>query len=179
MTTTQTNIAFACDKVLCAGDHEGTGIEGTCLLNAPSILTDHAEKVVRIRNPEHRAKAEAFWAGLAERRKLLGHCCRCGKEHAGKFRQCDPCRKRVAALKLKRKANGMTLAVCVSMVQQCRREVTKLREFIKQVRRTKWNSYNRGYAAGKKCGLTLAKYHDAYPRLSKQELAAINHAYAQ
>ena len=65
----------------------------------------------------------------------------------------------------------------VAIVKQCRREVTKLRELIKQVRRTKWNGYNRGYTAGKKHGLEVAKYHGTLPEISKQEAAQISHAY--
>ena len=131
----------------------------------------------RIRNPEHRAKAEAFWQNLKSRRQQPGNCCRCGRSHAGSFRQCDPCRQRVAASKLKRQAKALTLADCVAMVRQCRREVTKLREIIKQMRRVKSNAYGRGYVAGTKHGITVAKYHDTVPDISGQELAQINHAY--
>jgi hypothetical protein len=80
-------------------------------------------------------------------------------------------------LKAKRLAEGMTLAQCIAMVLQCRKEVTKLREMLKSVQRENRSRYATGYRAGKKHGLEQAKYADAYPVISKQELAQINHAY--
>lgn len=139
------------------------------------IENNHA---IRIRNPEHRAKAERFWASLSAKRKQPGHCCRCGRPHDGKFRQCDPCRVRVKIAKAKRQSKEITLAECVAMVLQCRREVTKLREIIKQMQRAKSNAYNRGFKAGKKHGIELSKYDGAYPVITPQELATMNHAYA-
>lgn len=155
----------------------GLSLEGGALTHALSPNGNGVGNSLRIRNPEHRAKAERFWENLSAKRKQPGNCCRCGKPHDGEYRQCDKCRVRVAALKSKRQAKGMTLAECVVMVNQCRREVTKLRELIKQVRRTKWNAYNRGYTAGKKHGLEVEKYHNTLPEISKQELATMNHAY--
>jgi len=149
------------------------------LTRALTLNTAADGKLLRKRNPEHRAKAEKFWAALTAKRKQAGNCCRCGKPHNGQYRQCDPYRKRVAELKSKRRVKQMTMAECMTMVIQCRREVTKLREVIKQIRRTKWNGYNRGWTTGKKHGLELAKYADTMPTISKQELATMSAAYSR
>ena len=61
----------------------------------------------------------------------------------------------------------------VAIVKQCRREVTKLREIIKQMQRAHRYKYRRQWQQKR----TLKKYADAYPEISKQELAQINHAY--
>lgn len=156
----------------------GLSIEGDGTTRVLSNITDLGRgKSVRIRNPQHRAKAERFWNTLTEQRKLPGHCCRCGRPHAGLFRQCDRCRERVANAKARRQAKELTLAHCVAMVRQCRREVTKLREIIKQRQRTERMTYSKGYARGLKTGREARKYHDAFPTISRQELAQINHAF--
>lgn len=67
----------------------------------------------------------------------------------------------------------MDMAGCVAMVLQCRREVTKLREIIKQMKRHYEYRRNKRWQARR----TLRKYADAYPTASKQELAEISHAY--
>lgn len=151
----------------------GLSLEGGALTHALSPNGNGVGKSLRIRNPEHRAKAEAFWTRLTEKRKQPGNCCRCGKPHAGQYRQCDPCRVRVAALKAKRQMKEMTLAECVAMVKQCRREVSKLREIIKQMKRHYEYRRNKRWQAKR----TLRKYADAYPQISKQEAAQISHAY--
>lgn len=157
--------------------HSAAGLilEGMGDLTRAPVITDiGGGKSIRIRNPEHRAKAEAFWSKLSEKRKQPGNCCRCGKPHGGQFRQCDPCRKRVAELKAKRQVKTMDMAECVAMVKQCRREMTKLREIIKQMKRHyEYRRNKRG-----KVRRTLRKYADAYSQISKQEAAQISHAYA-
>jgi len=132
---------------------------------------------VRIRNPKHRAKAEAFWSRLAEKRKQPGNCCRCGKPHAGEFRQCDPCRLRVAQLKAKRAAKGIDLAGCVAMCLQMRREVTRLRESFKNARRRRHNAYNLGWRRGRKEWREANHYADSLPTISLQEAACISHSF--
>jgi hypothetical protein len=107
-------------------------------------------------------------------RKLPGHCCRCGKPHAGQFRQCDPCRVRVAQAKAKRAAKKITLVLLAAEVKQCRREVSKLREIIKQMQRAVNRAYGRHYRERR----TLRKYADAWPTITPQELATMNHAYS-
>jgi len=151
----------------------GLSLESGALTHALSPNGNGVGHSLRIRNPEHRAKAEAFWSRLSEKRKQPGNCCRCGKPHNGEYRQCDPCRGRVAALKAKRQVKQMTLAECVAMVKQCRREVTKLREIIKQMKRHYEYRRNKHWQARR----TLHKYADAYPEISKQEAAHISHAY--
>lgn len=145
------------------------------LTRAPSLNGNGVGNFIRIRNPEHRAKAERFWDRLSEKRKEPGNCSRCGKPHSGKFRQCDKCRKRVAELKAKRRIKTMDMAQCVSMVVQCRREVTKLREIIKQMKR----HYEYRRQKNWKVRRTLRKYADAYPTASTQELASMSHAYTR
>ncbi|MBK8255599.1 MAG: hypothetical protein IPK82_23415 [Polyangiaceae bacterium] len=151
----------------------GLSLEGGALTHALSLNGNGVGHSIRIRNPEHRAKAERFWENLSAKRKQPGNCCRCGKPHDGEYRQCDPCRVRVAALKAKRQVKEMTLAECVVIVKQCRREVTKLREIIKQMKRHYEYRRNKRWQAKR----TLRKYADAYPQISKQEAAQISHAY--
>ena len=151
----------------------GLSVEGGALTHALSPNGNGVGHSVRIRNPEHRAKAEAFWTRLATQRKQPGNCCRCGKPRHGEFRQCDNCRKRVAVLKARRKVKALDIAGCVAMVLQCRREVTKLREIIKQMKRHYEYRRNKRWQAKR----TLLKYANAYPQMSKQELATISHRY--
>jgi hypothetical protein len=149
------------------------------LTRALTLNTAAVGKTLRIRKPEHRAKAEKFWSNLAANRKLPGHCSRCGKKHDGQFRQCDVCRKKLKAYKARRlvEREQYDPSKAMAMIHQMRRELTKLRELIQAVRRTKWNGYNRGYRVGTKHGLELAKYADTLPSISKQELSTMNHAY--
>lgn len=151
----------------------GLSLEGGAPTHALSPNGSGVGKSIRIRNQAHRAKAEAFWTRLAEKRKQPGNCCRCGNPHNGEYRQCDECRVRVAELKAKRKVKAMDMAGCVAMVLQCRREVTKLREIIKQMKRHYEYRRNKRWQTRR----TLRKYADAYPTVSKQELAEISHAY--
>lgn len=144
---------------------------------APSQSAGSGLSAVRIRNPEHRAKAVRFWDNLAAKRKLPGHCCRCGKPHGGEFRQCDPCRVRVANAKARRQTKELTLAHCVVMVKQCRKETTKLRMLIKQMQTAQRRDYTRGYQRGIKTGREQGRYGDTIHSLTAQELSQISHRY--
>ena len=122
-----------------------------------------------------RAKAEAFWSALAERRKQPGNCVRCGKPNAAETRQCPKCLAYQAKYRgrLQDKNEKLTAGMVVAIVKQCRREVTKLREIIKQMQRAHRAKNHRQWQQKR----TLKKYADAYPEISKQELSQINHAY--
>jgi negative regulator of sigma E activity len=64
------------------------------------------------------------------------------------------------------------------MVRQCRREVTKLREIIKQMQRARRSEYQRGYLRGRKTGLDAGRYGDTLPQSATyEELAAMSHRY--
>jgi len=154
----------------------GTVLEvGDELTRVPVITDLGGGKSIRIRSPEHRAKAESFWARLKVRRKQPGNCSRCGRPHTGEKKQCLRCleyqgkyRGRIADKNMK-----LTAGQVVAMVKQMRREVTKLREIIKQMQRADRRHYQRAYTRRK----TVEKYHDAYPEISKQELSTMNHRY--
>lgn len=145
------------------------------LTRALTLNTAAVGKLLRIRNPEHRAKAEKFWSNLAANRKLPGHCSRCGKKHDGQFRQCDVCREKLKHYKARRlvRREEYDPTKAMAMIYQMRREVTKLREIIKQMHRAK----NRKYQRDRKQRKTLEKYHDAYPTITKQELSTMSSAY--
>jgi hypothetical protein len=80
----------------------------------------------------------------------------------------------VAQAKAKRAAKGMTLAELNREVRQCRREVTKLREIIKQMQRASNRAYGRSYKERR----TMRKYAAAWPTITAQELSTMNHAYS-
>jgi len=153
----------------------GLSIEdGDGLTRLPNITVSGGGQS-RPRSPEHRAKAEAFWSALAERRKQPGNCVRCGKPNTAETRQCPKCLAYQAKYRgrLQDKNEKLTAGMVVAIVKQCRREVTKLREIIKQMQRAHRAKNHRQWQQKR----TLKKYADAYPEISKQELASINHAY--
>jgi hypothetical protein len=163
----QTRVATA------SGLSNGNGAELTRVHANITVIV--GGKSQRPRDPEHRAKAEAFWSALAERRKQPGNCVRCGKPNAAETRQCPKCLAYQAKYRgrLQDKNEKLTAGMVVAIVKQCRREVTKLREIIKQMQRAHRAKNHRQWKQKR----TIQKYADAYPEISKQELSQINHAY--
>ncbi len=84
------------------------------------------------RTPERIAKAQAFHAQLAARRKDATRCPRCGNARGAEFRTCDRCREKVRKLKLRAKGvavlkGGEYLpADLAAMVLQMRREMDRM-----------------------------------------------------
>ena len=148
---------------------------GAGLTRAPNITVTGGGQSQRQRDPEHRAKAEAFLSALAERRKQPGNCGRCGKPNSAETRQCPKCLAYQAKYRgrLQDKNEKLTAGMVVAIVKQCRREVTKLREIIKQMQRAHRAKNHRQWKEKR----TIKKYADAYSEISKQELSQINHAY--
>lgn len=126
-------------------------------------------------SPKRAAKRTRFFAALTERRQQPGHCCRCGRKHDGKTKQCEKCLAYQARYRgrLADKNEKLTACMVVAMVKQMRREVTKLRGIIKQMQRVHRTRQQRDYLARR----TVRKYADAYQPISSQELATMNHAY--
>lgn len=120
-----------------------------------------------------------FAAGRMAVRKLPGHCGRCGKVHAAATRQCPQCLAYQSRYRgqLSEANPKLTAGVIVAMVKQCRREVSKLREIIKQMKLVKSEHYNAGYRAGLRQRRDAGKYVDAMPTISRQELSEISHVY--
>ncbi len=149
-------------------DYEGTERSGNDLR-----VLNHKNRVTQGNFPS--AKAVAFWTGLALRRKQPGNCSRCGKPHDGKFRQCDPCRVKLKKYKAKKLVDRERYnpTAAMAMIHQMRREVTKLREIIKQMQK----SYRRDYQRAWKLRKETRKYADVFPEISKQEAATFSHAY--
>lgn len=134
----------------------------------------------RIRRPEHRAKAEAFWKRLGVLRRTPGHCCRCGKPHTATTRQCPKCLAYQARYRghLGDTNKKVTATTLVAAVKQCRREVSKLREIIKQMQRARRADYQRGYLRGRQTGIDTGRYGDSLPAsVSFEELRGMSHVY--
>ena len=130
---------------------------------------------------KHLPKAERFWMAKKILRSDPANCGRCGQPNGNGFRQCDRCRDALKKYKARKlvEREEYDPSKAMAMIHQMRREVTKLREMFKASQRWNRKNYARGYNAGKKHGVVLAKYADAYPEISKQELAQINHAYEE
>ena len=151
--------------------------DGNALLTSrkSSIKTERGGKLYNI--PESQlAKAQAHWARKTAQRKQPGNCGRCGKPNPQQtHKHCPACRDYQKRYKLGLMARGhdMTQAAVIALVKQCRREVSKLREIIKKMQKENRRKYNQAWMMKR----TLRKYADAYPEISKQELATMSHAY--
>jgi hypothetical protein len=125
-------------------------------------------------------KSKAFFAALQARRQTPGNCRRCGKPHADKTRKiCAKCRahhneyyRRKAALK---HTNDKAL-------YELQRRVASLEHELSRMLIDRRATYKAGYSAGKqwKRRASMQMHNlDAYPTITKQELATMNHAYAE
>lgn len=133
---------------------------------------------LRIRSAAHRAKAEAFWSALAERRKQPGNCCRCGKPHDGQTRQCRKCLDYQAKYRgrLPAKTEKLTAGMIVAMVIQMRREMDRMQTRFKQWQKAadyRRNLHYRTNTMRKKYLKTVS------PAEAMDYLADTNHAYAE
>jgi len=116
-------------------------------------------------------KSKTFFAKLLARRQTPGNCVRCGhKNPQPKHKTCPRCLDAVR----RRKKNNQPPQEIAGML----RRIASLEYAVANLQLTANNRYQKGYAAGKKSALKPhRKYFDAYQRISKQELATMNHAY--
>lgn len=142
------------------------------------IETHGAEKLSKDKLRRKR-KSEAFFARLQARRKIPGNCGRCGKPHGDKTNKiCRKCRdhhneyyrKKAAALKQQKDA----------ALEELSRRVGSLENELARMLIDRRAAYRNGYYAGKawkKKAFSRQRNFDAYPSITKQELATMNHAY--
>jgi hypothetical protein len=118
-------------------------------------------------------KSQHFFARLLARRQTPGNCVRCGRENEQpRYKTCPRCLDAVRRRKLasQQKPTIETRAV-VSRIESLEMAVANLQLSHAKI-------YERAYNAGKRAGQRPhRKYFDAYPKITKQELARINHAY--
>ena len=117
------------------------------------------------------SKSQHFFARVLARRQTPGNCVRCGhKNPEPKHKTCPRCLEAVR----RRKKNNQPPAQIAGML----RRIASLEYAVANLQLTANGRYQKGYAAGKKAALKPhRKYLDAYPRISKQELSTMNHAY--
>jgi len=118
-------------------------------------------------------KSKDFFARLLVRRQTPGNCVRCGhKNPQPKYKTCPRC---LEAVNRRKKAAREKPTVTTRALE---RRVESLELAVANLQTSHAKIYERAYNAGKKAALKPArKYFDAYQRISKQELATMNHAY--
>ena len=132
-------------------------------------------------------KAKAFHAKIAALRKLPGNCGRCGKPNSNGFKQCDNCReytaaykagKRIMAAKEALNKDPLLLTRLIRRLESLELTVARI-DLWREYTGTKLRTFNRRMAAMKRERAKSQQYRDAYPTITKQELATMNHAYAE
>lgn len=125
----------------------------------------------------------AHFQRLEAARKQPGNCGRCGKPNANGGKTCDRCRNYQTLYKLRQRNERLEHpSEVLKELAQFRRELTALRKMVKTMAQARRESYLRGFMAGQRNyrrnrNKHLKRYFDAYPEISKQELAQISHAY--
>ena len=125
----------------------------------------------------------AHFQRLEAARKQPGNCGRCGKPNGNGYAYCDRCRNYQTLYKLRLRNERLAVpAEVVKELAQFRRELNGLRKTVKAMIKARRESYLRGFMAGQRNyrrnrNKHLKRYVDAYPEISKQELAQISHAY--
>ena len=126
------------------------------------------------------AKAQAFWAAKAERRRTPGRCGRCGKKNTNGHGQCDECRAWFADYRARKRQKLITVEV--AMIEKLERRIANLEHYWAHVSRLGYVQYKRGYRAGQRIhrkSAERASYFDAMPHATAQELAKISHEFAR
>lgn len=132
------------------------------------------------------SKSQDFFARLLARRQTPGNCVRCGKKNERpKYKTCPRCLEAVARRK-KASAEKPTVETRALV-----RRVESLELAITNLQLSHEKIYERAYRAGQQSirkavksaareveKLDALRYVDAHPKISKQELSNINHAYA-
>ncbi len=140
-----------------------------------SIKTEHGGKLYRIA-PAQLAKAQAYWSRKSAQRRQPGNCGRCGNPNPdATHAHCSSCRayqqRRKSALRIK------PVTVDATVLSKLERRIAAMEHNFAMMRINERAVYKRGYLAGKK-SMASARYFDAYPTITKQELSSMNHAYA-
>jgi hypothetical protein len=130
----------------------------------------------RMAQPQRKQKkAESFWARKLALRNTPGNCVKCGHKNDDLSRKtCPRCR---AALKARRQ-KYLRQTVPVATMQDMERRIASLEISVARLQLLNGSTYERGYRAGRTHKEQL-RYADAYPPITKQELATMNHAYAE
>lgn len=120
-------------------------------------------------------KSEDFFARLLKRRQTPGNCVRCGrKNEQPKHKTCPRC---LESVRLRKRASAEKPTVTTRAIE---RRLESIEMVLAHLQLSHAKIYERAYNAGRRSGQRpQRKYFDAYPSITKQELAQINHAYAQ
>ena len=159
---------LVCESATVAVDHVGAVPEQ---VGRTTIKTEQAGKLSRI----------AYFQRLEANRLMPGNCRRCGKSNGNGLSNCDRCRNYHTLYKLRRRNERLIVPSEVAKnLAQFRRELSRLRATIKNMANQRRNSYRKGYSKGL-ASKRVRLFRSAWipPRMSKQELATINHAYSQ
>jgi hypothetical protein len=137
--------------------------------------TERAGKTYRI-DARQLAKAQAYWARKSAQRRQPGNCGRCGKPNPqSTHKHCPACREYQRKTKLEKALKP--LVVSETQLQKLERRIAAMEHNFSMMRLNERAIYKRAYEAGRKHQAD-SRYFDAYPTMTKQELATINHAYA-
>ena len=135
----------------------------TCGGNGGSL---HAEVV-----PSKSTKSKDFFARLLARRQTPGNCVRCGHNNPEpKYKTCPRCLEAVA----RRKKSKQPPQEIAGML----RRIASLEYAVANLQLHGNRRYANGYNAGlRKANKKAARYLEAYPSITRQELSTMNHAY--
>jgi hypothetical protein len=137
-------------------------------------------------SPQRRAKAEAYWRNLNQRRKAPGHCGRCGRPWTGLSRQCDRCHDYGKRKRQARKVKPVT--VDTAALEALTRRIGFLEIAFARLQIANATAYRRGWDKGHRRGRgqRARNYeglcgehseHRADCKTSRAELAQLCHAY--
>jgi hypothetical protein len=118
-----------------------------------------------------------------------GKCPRCGQPWSGSTIICESCLKRERlSRKLRKSESGVVLKLVRELqatmnleLGRFRRELDHLQKHLKKIQASSKGAWKRGhskgYSAGRKHGIDIARYANAYPTISPQELSTMSHLY--
>ena len=123
-------------------------------------------------------KSREFFARIAARRAVPGNCVRCGQKNpAPKHKTCPRCLDAVRRRKIAAPQNASAEKPTVDH-QALLRRIESLELALARLQLSHEKIYERAYDSGRRASARPARrYFDAYPQITKQELAEINHAY--
>ncbi|MBI5770905.1 MAG: hypothetical protein HZA93_24215 [Verrucomicrobia bacterium] len=131
---------------------------------------------------EHaREKARARWSRQAVRRARPDRCSHCGRLHdkvGTGFQQCPVCR--AIAKKRRQKQRVDVRVVSAAVLARLEKRIGAMENYVAHLRAFGRIEYHRGYVAGRRLhrkAQERAKYFEALPTASTQELATMSHAY--
>ena len=141
--------------------------------NATDIQTASAPPGSVQRMVRRMDKSQGFFDRIAAKRALPGNCVRCGRENSQpKYKTCPRCLDAVRRRKIA--AAEKPVVERHALV----RRIESLELAVANLQLSHSKIYERAYNSGRRVGARPARrYFDAYPKITKQELARINHAY--